>query len=461
MELNFRKVKKDSFGYFLLKFFVDWWLSKIFYKRITVTGRENVPKNKPVLIGPNHQNALMDPMVIIQSRNDDPVFLARSDVFSSKLVSEIFLFLKILPVYRIRDGREKLAKNEEIFKVSVEVLQKGKTLVLFPEAQHTDKRSLLQLKKGLMRIAFEAAEKSNFELDLYIVPAGIIYSNYFNYRTKVLVNYGKPLHINDYKDLFLENKTQAYVKMRNDLRARMIKLAIHIKNKEFYETYENAREIFDYETGKLENLNIKKDVDKFKTDKKIIDVLDYAAENNPEDFNDFAKKIDTYSENLKKNKLKDYLFDKPVNIFGLIINTLLSILLLPLQALSYVNFAIPACLPELLVKKFKDPQFHSSIRFAVTMFTVLFWAIFLFIGLWIFTDVWWLKFVIFGIQPFLFVFWLEYRRNLKKILGKWRFILNKKRLQFIENQRVSLMKSYKDFFEKINTKETINESVSV
>jgi 1-acyl-sn-glycerol-3-phosphate acyltransferase len=448
MNLNFRKVKKDSFGYFLLKFFVDWWLKKIFYKKLTVTGREFVPKNKPVLIGPNHQNALMDPMIIIASRNDDPVFLARSDVFSSKIISEIFLFLKILPVYRIRDGREKLAKNEEIFEVSVEVLQKNKTLVLFPEAQHTSFRSLLQLKKGLMRIAFAAAEKSNFNLDLHIVPAGIVYSNYFNYRTKVLVNYGKPLNINDYKDLYLENQTQAYVKLRNDLRKRMIDLAIHIKNKEFYDVYEDAREIFDFYTAKKLSLNIKKDVDKFKTDKKIIEILDKAHDNSPEKFKEFAENVQNYSKKLKQTRLKDYLFDKKTNFLSLLINTILSIILLPLNFVGFLNFLLPVCSVELLVKKFKDAQFHSSVRFAVTMFSVLIWAIILFFITWALTDVWWIKFAVFGIQPLFFVFWFEYRRNWKKITGKWRFLFNSQTKNELKNLREEIFKFYEIFIEQ-------------
>ena len=35
-----------------------------FYKNIKVVGKENLPKGKPILITPNHQNALIDALLI-------------------------------------------------------------------------------------------------------------------------------------------------------------------------------------------------------------------------------------------------------------------------------------------------------------------------------------------------------------------------------------------------------------
>ncbi|MEA3452083.1 MAG: hypothetical protein U9Q83_09310, partial [Bacteroidota bacterium] len=63
--LNLKKVKEQNLGYTLLKKYVDWWHNSIFYHKVVLTGEENIPKNKAVLYGPNHQNALMDALAIL------------------------------------------------------------------------------------------------------------------------------------------------------------------------------------------------------------------------------------------------------------------------------------------------------------------------------------------------------------------------------------------------------------
>ncbi len=446
--LNFNRITEDRTMYNLAKIWVDWWHNKYFYRKVTVVGTENIPANKPVLIGPNHQNALMDAMAILCLRKDTPVFLTRSDIFEPDFMGKLFVFFKMLPVYRIRDGKDKLALNEKIFNISVEVLKSNKTLVVFPEAQHTPYRSLLKLKKGLMRIAFETAEKTNFEIDLNIIPTGIYYSNYFNYRSQLLVQYGKPIKITDYKELYNENPQAALFKLRNDLREKMIPLAIHIKHKDFYTQFEDAREIYDGFVAEKMQKNLSKPIEKFQTDKKIIDILDKTYDKEKENFDSFAKIQDKYVEELKKNKLKDYLFEKPWSKFKLSLITILGIILSPVYFIASLNFLIPIIFPEKLVRSFKDAQFHSSVRFVVSLFLIPIWYIIGFVLIWIFVKIWWIKFLFVIIQGFLFVFWLDFMRLYKKTIGHWRFIFKKKTRKKLFEQRKNLLSLFKNLYEK-------------
>lgn len=445
--LKLQKVKREGFGYKFFKILASLFHNLIFYKKVSYIGRENIPKDKPVLMGPNHQNALMDASAIIcsSSTNVNQTFLARSDIFGTDLQGNFLLSLKILPVYRIRDGKEKLAKNEEIFNLSVEILEKNKTLVIFPEAQHTPFRSLIQLKKGLMRIAFHTAKKNNFEIDLNILPVGIYYENYYNYRSKLLIQYGKPLKIIDYKERYEENPQAAFLSLRNDLKKAMIPLAIHIKNKKYYQVYENSRQLFDEMVAKEEKLNLKIMIDKFKADKKIIDVLDNVLETEPEKFEVFQQKVTSYFDKLKELKIKDYLFEKPVSFVGNFLTSLFWIILLPINLIGFVNFSGTICLLEVLVKKFKDQQFHSSVRFVLGLFLPIIWTI---IGaglLWIFVNVWWITLGFVLIQWPLMIAWFELRKLSKKILGKWRFLFNRSKIKQLKIQRDELLQIYKSF----------------
>ena len=57
----------------------------------------------------------MDALAVLFTHNGQPVFLARADIFKKKMIAAILYFLKILPVYRIRDGFSSLKANDEIF----------------------------------------------------------------------------------------------------------------------------------------------------------------------------------------------------------------------------------------------------------------------------------------------------------------------------------------------------------
>ena len=444
--VDFRKVSKDNFAYTIGWNILRFWHNNIFYRKFVVTGLENIP-NTPIIISPNHQNALMDALAIIWARKHQPVFLARSDIFSSDFISKFLVFVRILPVYRIRDGKEKLAQNEEIFNLSIEVLRsKKRPLTIFPEAQHTKFRSLLKLKKGLTRVALLAEKKTNFNLNLHIIPTGIYYSDYFHFRTMLLVNLGEPIRVADYKKYFEESEQKGFAKLRDVLRERMIPLAIHIEHKEFYDEYESARDIFDEIVAEKENLNIKKPEQKFKADKKIIAKLDDFYDDDKENFKNFAEKIKNYSEELKKSKIHDNVLAKSWSKLKLFFFFLFAVILLPFNWLSFLNFAIPVCLPELIVKTFEDTQFHSSIRFVASAVFVSLWGLIGFILLWIFVKIWWIKWIFLLIQPLWLIGWMEFRRFLRKFAGQWRFAMKKQTAEKLRKLRTELLETFKKIY---------------
>ena len=83
---------------------ITGFIHHLFYRRIFVHGIENIPTDKPVIFAPNHQNALMDPLIILYTTPFQTYFLARADIFKRPMLRKLFTFFKMLPVYRIRDG---------------------------------------------------------------------------------------------------------------------------------------------------------------------------------------------------------------------------------------------------------------------------------------------------------------------------------------------------------------------
>jgi len=400
--LNLKKVKETSISYKLLKKYVDWWHNVIFYHRVTIMGKENIPDNKAVLFAPNHQNALMDALAILCVRKHDPVFLTRSDIFSPDFMGNLFVFMKMLPIYRIRDGKDKLERNNEIFNLCVEVLENNKRLTIFPEAQHTTYRSLLKLKKGLMRIAFSTQQAAMF-------------------------------------------------KLRNDLREKMIPQTIHIENKnDYYSQFEDARDLYDFYVAEKLNLKLKKPDKKFIADKKIIEILNKAHDDNIEEFNFFTQKQDNYTAKIKKHNFKDFLFDSAWSKTKLFLTSLIGVILSPIYFVGLLIFLIPLVLPEIFVKKFKDDHFHSSVRFVISLIFIPIWSLIGFILLWIFVKTWWVKFLFVIILPALLIFWQNYMRLFRKTIGHWRFIFKKKARKNIVKQRNELITLFSDYCKRFN-----------
>jgi 1-acyl-sn-glycerol-3-phosphate acyltransferase len=153
-------IEKYDFFYLLLKKYTELWHNNIFYRKIIVYGKNNLDFSVPTILAPNHQNALMDAMAVICTLDRQLVFLARADIFKKKLVARFLYRIKILPVYRIRDGFETLKQNDDTFRDTLRVMEHRNGVVILPEGSHDVYRKLRQLKKGICRIAFQTAEAS-------------------------------------------------------------------------------------------------------------------------------------------------------------------------------------------------------------------------------------------------------------------------------------------------------------
>lgn len=185
-------------GYQVLKLWVKLGLY-CYYKKINVTGIGQIPKDKPVLLLSNHQNALMDVLLVATHLERKPWFITRSDVFKSGLLKSLFEYLQMLPIYRIRDGKSHLHKNNAIFEKCGTLLNHKELILIFPEGNHSLKRTVRPLSKGFTRLISEAYQQ-NPELDLMLVPVGQNYANPQRVGDSALVNVGKPIAVGNYVD---------------------------------------------------------------------------------------------------------------------------------------------------------------------------------------------------------------------------------------------------------------------
>ena len=214
--------------FYTLVFPVVQFATLCHYRRVVVRGKENIPHDQQYILAPCHQNAMMDPLVVLMVMYRPIVFLARADIFAKPVARFFLTWLRISPVYRIRDGREQLTRNEAVFDNARQALEKGMPLCLMAEGTHNNRHQLLPLVKGMFRIAGET-QRDLGDKPLYIVPVGLDYDHYENPYSSVVVNICPPIDVRQYMAEFSDNEPVALNHMRQDLTLAM-KDAIHQVN---------------------------------------------------------------------------------------------------------------------------------------------------------------------------------------------------------------------------------------
>ena len=209
-----------------------------YYRRFKVVNTHHVPKDKPVLFLANHQNALIDPLLIATKSGRFSYFLTRASVFKKPLVSKLLHSLQMLPVYRIRDGWSTISNNNSIFSKCTELLHQKKAIVIFPEGSHHINRTVRPLSKGFTRIVFETLEKYP-DTDLQLIPVGINFKKSESFEDSTTLYFGKPLVAKDY---LLKDRNEATNSLKRDVQAAISKLTTHIPIEGYSETFKKLKE---------------------------------------------------------------------------------------------------------------------------------------------------------------------------------------------------------------------------
>lgn len=222
---------------------VKWLASRslrVYFNEIAWEGLENIPRDKPYIIAPNHQNALLDPILIAAFHPKPVHFLTRSDIFNKRTTPWLSR-VNMLPVYRMKDGFDKLGNNGEVFEACTEILKSNQPVLIFPEGNHGEHYFLRPLTKGTARLAFHA--QANLDEELLILPVGLNFFSHRLPRTKVIIVFGKPITVGDYLKEY-ERDQQAGLKNLTTALSEGIKECLVIP--EHSEDYAvKARKVFD------------------------------------------------------------------------------------------------------------------------------------------------------------------------------------------------------------------------
>jgi len=183
----------------LIRAFVRALLA-IFYRRVDVAGLEHVPAAGPLLVAGNHQNGLVDPMLLIATMPRTLRPLAKSGLFRHPLIAPFLALARALPVYRRQDTDGDTARNVETFRAVSDALAQGEAIVIFPEGVSQPEPTLKTLRTGAARLLLDAEAAGAPPVAL--LPVGIVVNEPGRFRSgHALVLIGAPVPLDDCRAL--------------------------------------------------------------------------------------------------------------------------------------------------------------------------------------------------------------------------------------------------------------------
>ncbi len=173
-----------------------------FYRSIQVEGRERIPQRGPILFVVNHPNALVDAMMVGWVVPRRVLLTAKATIFRNALGAILLRWVGVVPLRRASDEknpRDHLdrSRNEDTFLAVRKALQAGGAVLIFPEGRSHDEPTMAPLKTGAARMALDAWT-TGAAPELAIIPIGLTFERKDMPRTRVFVQVGEPLRLEDW-----------------------------------------------------------------------------------------------------------------------------------------------------------------------------------------------------------------------------------------------------------------------
>ena len=364
------KIYKNNLIYSLLRKYM-LFVYNFAFSKISIKGTENIPTDGAVIFAPNHTNAFMDAFTVLKVAKSPVVFVARADVFRNPIAAKIFNFFKIMPIMRMRDGRENLKKNDQIMQTAVEVLRHKVPFGIFCEGTHRMKHSILPVGRGIFGIALLADEALKGEMPVYIVPIGIEYGSYTRYRSTISVQVGEAFNVSEF-NIQHKDKTQPELMniMREELSNRISSLYHCIPDTEDYEAIldlcylKNNGEVKSH----FSNFNSKSPYETMQKNRQTVSELLQLKATNPTQYQQLISKAHQFASLRRKLNISDEtLYHRPTTK-TLIIRILTLIITLPYFLFSAI-IDLPVSLITWLLFHFiiEDGAMKNSLRLAIIL----------------------------------------------------------------------------------------------
>jgi 1-acyl-sn-glycerol-3-phosphate acyltransferase len=202
------------------------WITGIalhwFYGDIRVVGGENIPVRGPLLIAVNHQNALVDSLIVGWVVPRRVAMTAKATLTDNPLIAFLFRVLHVVPLRRVSDEARKSngsphdrSRNRESFREITNLLAGNGAVLIFPEGKSHNESGLEPLKTGLARLALQARDEAAIK-GIRVLPIGLVFEDKGTPGTVVGARIGEAIDMDTWPGTDHTNLTE---EIANRLRA--------------------------------------------------------------------------------------------------------------------------------------------------------------------------------------------------------------------------------------------------
>ena len=225
----------------------------IWFRKVEVVDAAGVPIVGPRIIIANHENGLIDPLLIAGYLPVAPRFLAKSTLWKNPLLAILLALGRVIPVHRRQDAADGAnpAQNEHMFRTAGQVLAECGTIALFPEGQSHSEPQLQPLKTGAARLALAAPA------NVRIVPVGIVFEDKQRFRTRALLVVGEALDTDAERMTLARDAADAVRALTERMNGALRQVTINADTWTDRRLLERAAEIVSPESDSLEQRHLR------------------------------------------------------------------------------------------------------------------------------------------------------------------------------------------------------------
>ncbi|MCH7494689.1 MAG: 1-acyl-sn-glycerol-3-phosphate acyltransferase [Candidatus Marinimicrobia bacterium] len=439
----------------LLRLAVD-----LFFDEVEVRHAEHVPKQGPLIIAANHPSSIMDAMILGVKTPRKIHYIGHAGLFSNFVKRKFLYAMGIIPVYRKEENPEQMDKNVDMFRAAYKILEDGKCIGIFPEGTSQTGRKVHKLKTGMARIALGAEKQNDFALGLSIVPLGLYFTARHRFRSNVLLNFGKPITVSDYRDDYENDEYEGVHTLTERISDELGKLTLNIKKDGLNDFVTDLEKI--YRAGLKSDLEEEEilisDDEVFKDmflSQQLADAVEYYMETKPDEVIALMKEVKNYRLKLDRLQLHDSMLQSDTKSAKVRKRSwkvaFWGVIGFPVWVAGVITNYIPYKFAEQLGKKigYDKTKTSSVLMIGGGLGFIIYYAIETYV---IWTNFGLIPGLLFLVSvPFLGFGALAYRRKLKQRWRMWSFsitlLTNRHIIKKLQLERRSLLRRLDEFKE--------------
>ena len=168
------------------------FLVSLFYRRVEVIGLDRVPPRGALVVAANHQQGLMDGLLLAASFPRPLRPIAKAPLFRYPIIGPVARLAGAIPVHRRQDQQGSVPDNDAMFAAARRALADGDAVLIFPEGVSQPEPTLMPLRTGAARLVL--GHESGPALTL--LPVGLMFHEPGTFRVgSAIILIGEPVPV--------------------------------------------------------------------------------------------------------------------------------------------------------------------------------------------------------------------------------------------------------------------------